>query len=120
VSLGEVHFSIEPIENNKLIIEITFENNSIKKFTFDNKNNNIITIGRGKKCNIVLSNLSYSRIQCSIVFENNFWFIIDGDREKESTNGTWVFINWDYDIEKDFLFRIGQNIIQVNLNKYKG
>ena len=119
VSLGEVHFSIEPIENNKLIIEITFENNSIKQFTFYNKNNNIITIGRGKKCNIVLSNLSYSRIQCSIVFENNFWFIIDGDREKESTNGTWVFINWDYDIEDNFIFRIGQNIIQVNLNKFK-
>ena len=82
------------------------------------KNKNI-TIGRGKNCNIILNNLSYSRIQCSIILENNFWYIIDGDNEKESTNGTWIFINWDYEIEDDFIFRIGQNIIQVNLNKFK-
>ena len=79
-------------------------------------------MGREKNCNIILNHLSYLRIQCSINYneKDNYWFINDGDDEKESTNGTWVFINWDYDIEKDFLFRIGQNIIQVNLNKYKG
>ena len=122
VSLGEVHFIIEPINDNKsIIIEANLELNLNKKYYFDSENIKKITMGREKNCNIILNHLSYSRIQCSINYNenDNFWFINDGDNEKESTNGTWVFINWDYDIEKDFLFRIGQNIIQVNLNKYK-
>ena len=123
VSLGEVHFIIEPINDNKsIIIEANLELNLYKKYIFDSENIKKVTMGREKNCNIILNNLSYSRIQCSINYneDDNYWYINDGDEDKESTNGTWVFINWDYDIENDFIIRIGQNVIQINLNKYKG
>lgn len=117
LSLGEVHFSVEPLNDfSELEIEITYDINNVQKFVYD-KNKKVITMGRGKKCDILLYNLSYSRIQSSFWFdeEENCWFIQDGKDEKKSTNGTWVFLNWNWKIEEDVQLRIGQNLLKISL-----
>ena len=35
------------------------------------------------------SSNNISKYQCTIIFENNKWYISDGDMEKPSRNGTW-------------------------------
>ncbi|MCQ2819323.1 MAG: FHA domain-containing protein [archaeon] len=118
ISLGESHFSVD-ISDEKLQtlqIDLTSEMDGSKRFVF-NKNNNKITIGRGKKCDIILHQLSYSRVQTSFVFNNeeNCWYMYDGNLGKGSTNGTWIFLNWPLKIENNLIFRVGQSLLGVNL-----
>ena len=120
LSLGEVHFSVETSENetHKIEIEITYDANTTKKFEFD-QTKKVITIGRGKKCDILLYHLSYSRIQTTFWYydKEESWFIEDGNEEKKSTNGTWAFLNWNWRIEEDVQFRIGQNLLKLSIDK---
>lgn len=118
LSLGEVHFSVETKDaiNHKIEIEITYDSNTTKKYEFD-KDKKIITLGRGKKCDILLYHLSYSRIQTTFWFDEKEqeWFLQDGNEEKKSTNGTWAFLNWNWKIEEDIQFRIGQNLLKISI-----
>ena len=60
----------------------------MSKFEF-NSAESPVTIGR-KNCKINLnSSNNISKYQCTIIFENNKWYISDGDMEKPSKNGTW-------------------------------
>lgn len=65
------------------------KNNPVK-YEF-NMQDSPITIGRDKNCKIVLDSNIYSKIQCTISFEENMkiWVIEDGNKNKKSTNGTW-------------------------------
>lgn len=50
------------------------------------------TIGRDAKCNISFpGNKSYSKVHSTIFYDEdiNSWKIIDGNLEKNSTNGVW-------------------------------
>lgn len=48
-------------------------------------------IGRTEKCHVRFKDTSLSRLQCRIDYIDDKWFIRDGDGEKGSTNGTWLF-----------------------------
>ena len=64
------------------------------KKIFDPSNIKIITIGRDKNSTFSFpKDKSISRNQTSFYFddEKKEWTIIDGNKNKSSTNGTWVF-----------------------------
>ena len=63
------------------------------KFEFTTKDSPI-TIGRDKTCKIVLDSNIYSKIHCTLYFDEllKHWNIEDGNKEKKSTNGTWYNI----------------------------
>lgn len=118
ISLGEIHFSVEQGDlDEKLSIEMTYDSNTNKHFEFDGKDSKIVTIGRGKKCDISLHPSSYSRIQTTFTYDEDekFWYVQDGNGEKLSTNGTWVFLNWDWKIEENIQFRIGQSLLKIGI-----
>ena len=117
ISLGEIHLKINANENDseKINILITYEDNISKEFNYD-KTKKKITIGR-ENCDIPLNKLNYSRIQCTIIFDEieNCWFFYDGNGEKESMNGCWIFLNFNWEINDNIILRIGANIFKILL-----
>ena len=116
ISLGKANFSIEPIEKNSLELKLYLDNGSTELYLFDTKKN-LITIGRSKNCDIILKSLEYSRIQTCIYFNKNekIWYVRDGIGDKKSMNGTWLFINFPWEIDLDTKIRIGKNLLELNL-----
>ena len=52
----------------------------------------MVRIGRSKSVEIVYKDDSVSRIQCTLLFENDEWSLYDGyldNGNKGSTNGLW-------------------------------
>ena len=77
-----------------------------------------ITIGRNLNCIVHLDNENISRIQMSLLFENENWYIYDGYNEKESLNGIWLnFINNKMKIENSNIIKIGKLIIIIEYNE---
>jgi pSer/pThr/pTyr-binding forkhead associated (FHA) protein len=56
-------------------------------------------IGRTDKCKVKFNDASLSRHQCIIDYIDDKWFIRDGDGEKGSTNGTWLFAEEELKLE---------------------
>ena len=114
-SLGEVDFSVEPRQDLYINIEMNIDKKR-EFFSFDPLKK-IIKIGRYKDCDIILKSVAFSRIQCTIFFndENKFWYIQDGDREtgKVSMNGTWLFIDFPFEISCNLQLRIGKNLLEL-------
>ena len=53
-----------------------------------------IRIGKHPQCEITINEQGISRVQCSLTFKNGEgWMIKDGDENKLSTNGTWLYVN---------------------------
>ena len=92
ISAGSVIFQVNPIINsNELeIINLTYKKNGK---IFDGNKQKLVTIGRHKECDFSFPrDKSFSRYQTSFEYDENKkeWSIIDG-KDKDSTNGTWIF-----------------------------
>ena len=116
ISLGKVNFSIETKENNNLELKFYFENNQKESYIF-NTEKNLIKIGRSKICDVILKSVEYSRIQTSIYFneKNKTWYIKDGFGNNQSMNGTWIFINFPWEISYHNKVKIGNNLFELSL-----
>jgi hypothetical protein len=60
--------------------------------TFNSDNIKVIRVGRSKKAEVECKDESISRIQCTIVYEQDNWVLYDGNFQgtsKISTNGIW-------------------------------
>lgn len=60
-----------------------------------------------------------SRIQCRIDYIDDMWIIKDGNGDKKSTNGTWLFAGSDEKIPNDqgpdggMVFKAGSCLFQA-------
>ena len=95
------------------------QNYYMKEFQIKNNNNAIITIGRSQKCDIVIEDMMLSKIQSYIEYncKEKCFYLLDGDGEKESTNGTWVFILNPIKITNNFLFKAEHTLFVASLSK---
>ena len=116
ISLGKANFSIEQINNYSIELKLYLDNGEIELYLFDT-NKNVITIGRSKSCDIILSSLEYSRIHTIIYYnqKEKIWYIKDGIGDKKSMNGTWLFINFPWEISNHSKMRIGKNLLELSL-----
>ena len=116
ISLGEVHISCETDQNNNLKIDIVYGNEDVKSKTFSKGKDKTVRIGRGKDNEIVLENYVFSRVHTSFFYSiiDDSWHVQDGIEDKKSTNGTWLFLDWNYCIESKTFFRIGKNTLIVD------
>jgi hypothetical protein len=115
ISFSNYHIYIKKIQNNNIKINCIQETNKIiYTNTFNNNEINEITIGRNNDCIINLDDDNISRIQMTILFENNNWFIYDGCKEKESLNGIWLnAIDNNINIENKDILKIGKLIFKI-------
>ena len=111
ISAGNIIFQITPIENNKIeIIDLSkkHSDNESKKI-FDPNDIKEVTIGRDKNCSFSFpKDKSFSRYQTTFSFDDDKkeWIIIDGNKNKSSTNGTWVFAIHSFIIKDQLIVEI--------------
>jgi hypothetical protein len=115
------------IEKEKFIVKIF--NNSIlanngqedKKFITKEfkilKKDFSLTIGRNKKCDVCIEDMMMSKIQSTIkyVHSEKSFYLFDGNIQKESMNGTWVYILKPVLITDNFVFKAEHTLFVVNL-----
>jgi hypothetical protein len=107
ISAGSVIFQVNPIINtNELeIINLTYKKSSK---IFDGNKQKLVTIGRHKECDFSFPrDKSFSRYQTSFEYDENKkeWSIIDG-KDKDSTNGTWIFGTHSFLIKEEMAIEV--------------
>ena len=45
------------------------------------------------------------------------WWLIDGYNNKASTNGTWLYLNEDFEMHTGMVFKANQTIFNVQLRE---
>jgi pSer/pThr/pTyr-binding forkhead associated (FHA) protein len=81
------------------------------EFTADQK----IEIGRMPQCDIRFDDTQLSRLHCFIANHEGRWILTDGDGRKQSTNGTWLFVDELFPIYDQMVFKAGQTLFQAQL-----
>ena len=127
INIG-ANYLVLSIERENLTIKIfnnnILENNSegekkyeSKIFKINKNEDKIITIGRSKKCNLSIDDMMMSKVQSCIKFDSkeNSFFLYDGNSEKESMNGTWVYILNPVLITDNFVFKAEHTLFVVNI-----
>ena len=96
------------------IIHGTNQNN---EYSFNSNDKVLIRLGRLKTnlIDIDFNDESTSRLQTSILYENNNWYIVDGDGVKKSLNGTWFFADEYITINEGMIFRAGSTTFKSHL-----
>ena len=94
---------------SSLTLEVIFGEEQRRKITFDSKNKKIVRIGRLKnnETDFSFADEDVSRKQCILTFEDNNWYINDGDGENESSNGTWFYPEKYFTITDGLIIRMG-------------
>ena len=109
---GNKIFQITPKEDSSIeIINLSKNNyyNDNNKYIIDGFNKKIITIGRNKDCDFSFpKDKNFSRYQTTFEFdeETKKWSIIDGYKDKGSTNGTWIFGIHSFLIKNEMIVEI--------------
>ena len=57
---------------------------------------------------------SLSRYHCIFTFDDT-WKLSDGDGEKSSTNGTWLFVENFFEILDEMIFKVGETLFKCQL-----
>ena len=110
-----IEIKTEEIENRNIVVsslltlEVLFGEDQRRKITFDSKNKKIVRIGRLKnnETDFSFADEDVSRKQCILTFEDNNWYINDGDGENESSNGTWFYPEKYFTITDGLIIRMG-------------
>ena len=105
------------IENNLIQLKILYGTNQNNEYSFNSNKKQYIKLGRIKNNDIDLefNDESTSRIQTTIFYENNNWYIVDGNGKKGSLNGTWYFADEYITINEGMIFRAGTTSFKAHL-----
>lgn len=115
VSFGNSHMTIHLSQTSKtLTIKFLEGPKSNEIYNFD-PDNEMILVGRMMDCKVRFDDSSMSRYQCSINHEEGKgWMLYDGIGDKKSTNGTWLFVEEDYEIYDGMVFKAGKTLFEVS------
>ena len=76
----------------------------------------VIKVGRMSDCEIKFDGNSLSRYQLTIEYkEDKGWVVIDGYNGKQSTNGTWLYVEGLHEITNNMTVKIGQTLFKLTL-----
>ena len=97
------------VVSSLLTLEVLFGDEYRRKITFDSKNKKEVRIGRLKnsETDFSFADEDVSRKQCILTYEDNNWYINDGDGENQSSNGTWFFPEKYFTITEGMILRMG-------------
>lgn len=105
--------SIASAKANQLKLKIYGVNNDGDTFYFMPQNHNI-SIGRYELADIKLNDRNLSQIHCVINYsEKEGWKLKDGQVNKPSTNGTWIYISEEQEIKDKMFFKTSHTIFQA-------
>ena len=113
ISAGSIIFQITPINDNELEI-INLTNKKYRKI-FDGNKQKLVTIGRHKECDFSFpKDKSFSRYQTCFEYDEDKkeWTVIDG-KDKDSTNGTWIFGTHSFLIKDEMFIEVLNSKINI-------
>lgn len=84
-----------------------------QSYTFTAKEK--VTIGRLPHCNVLFDDNQLSRQQCVIEYIEDQWVLKDGDGDKHSTNGTWLFVDELFKVYDGMVFKAGQTLFKTKM-----
>jgi hypothetical protein len=122
ICAGNIIFQVTPLQDKNLeIINLSKkEQISFPKMVFDPTVTSEVTIGRDKKCDFSFpKDKSFSRNQTTFYYDNekSEWVILDGKKNKSSTNGTWVFGTHSFEIRDQLVVEILNSKIRFCFSK---
>ena len=71
-------------------------------------------IGRSPNCDIRIDDQLISKMQSTIKYDDGNWILEDGRDGKESTNGTWYYLNQEQVIQDGMIFKQNQTFFVAN------
>ena len=113
ISAGSIILQITPINDNEIEI-INLTNKKYRKI-FDGNKQKLVTIGRHKECDFSFpKDKSFSRYQTCFEYdeEKKEWTVIDG-KDKDSTNGTWIFGTHSFLIKDEMFIEVLNSKIKI-------
>ena len=113
ISAGSIIFQITPINDNELEI-MNLTNKKYRKI-FDGNKQKLVTIGRHKECDFSFpKDKSFSRYQTCFEYDEDKkeWTVIDG-KDKDSTNGTWIFGTHSFLIKDEMFIEVLNSKIKI-------
>lgn len=120
LSFGENHMVIQHCEIvaqelPKITLKFIDGPKSDQVFQFQSTESPI-RIGRQSDCQIRFDDNSLSRYQCLMTYEAGAgWHLQDGDGRKNSTNGTWLFADFAFEVFNHMVFKAGQSLFEVSV-----
>lgn len=123
ILISEHLFDVSPKPDGKLEILVingsseNKANSTLKKECFDPEEIQVVTVGRDKSATIFLKDKGFSKIHTTFLWNRvkNFWELKDGNEEKPSTNGTWIYAESSYEISDETVIEVGSSKLRINL-----
>ena len=110
ISAGDIIFQVIPMKDNFLeIVHLERKKTNVNKQIFEGKKNKKVQLGRSKDCDFFFpKDKSFSRIQTTFEFDDDKkeWTVIDGNENKSSTNGTWIFATHSFLIKNEMIIEV--------------
>ena len=105
------------VTSTLLTLEVLFGENERRKISFDSKDKKIIRIGRLKnsETDFSFSDEDVSRKQCILTYDDNNWYINDGDGGNQSSNGTWFYPEKYFTITDGLIIRMGSTSFECKI-----
>ena len=118
--LVKIDIKTEELNNSNNVIaslltmEVIFGEDQRRRITFDSRKKREIKIGRIKneETDFAFEDNDVSRKQCMIIYEDNSWYIVDGDGINPSSNGTWFYPEKYFNIINGLIIRIGTTLFE--------
>ena len=74
----------------------------------------VIKIGRMPDCEIKIEDNLLSKYQSTIKYiSSSGWTLFDGFNNKSSTNSNWLYLNDDFEIHNNMIFKANHTLFQV-------
>ena len=114
------------VENgdNTLNIKVFSDIPQTEPYFFNPKQFRRIYIGRDISCNIIVDDSLLSRVHCTMEYnDEEGWVIYDGkidddeSKNKHSTNGTWLFLIEETQIDDGLIFKNNKNVFECHIVK---
>ena len=120
ISFGNSHMKIistgsPNILDKKLVIKFLEGPKINEDYTFQPSDDTIL-IGRMGDCRIRFDDSNLSRYQCNISYhQTKGWILKDGIGDKKSTNGTWLYVEEEFEIYDKLIFKAGKTLFEATL-----
>ena len=120
LSFGENHMIVQQCEfpgkdESKITLKFIDGPKIDKVFHFQPQESPV-RVGRQGDCQLRFEDNSLSRYQCLLTYEvGGGWYLQDGDGRKNSTNGTWLFVDFLFEIYDHMVFKAGQSLFEVSV-----
>ena len=121
ISFGNSHMKIMSTGcpssmDKKIAIKFLEGPKSGEEYTFQPSEDTIL-IGRMGDCKIRFDDSNLSRYQCNISFnQTKGWILKDGVGDKKSTNGTWLYVEDEFEVYDKLVFKAGKTLFEATLD----